>query len=528
LSVSREPPGRIGHSALTATSQPGVEIEVIDANFRPVAKGVTELTVRLPEGVYTVRFAAAGRSEQRFVRLRSGVPAEVHGADFPLESAPPSEATGASDLERRQARAVSRLVKPDRKASHNSEIVVFVRAPDDRTRSDVSRSLRLFHPDGGDAGLGELTGEDADQNKSEGWGTRLYVLRPGAYRLRFESSARRMAEQTLCVFPGRRTYAFLQYGSSLQVVQAADGSFRAERKRGMEAALATFVSTPLGELEPSADDVRLADILLHAIRVLSTAIDPATVERFGAQDACPYLRLYTCAALIRRLEAIRETRPAQMAAVTEAPIPAERLEAWIEGLLSAPLPPGDWPDFEIMGWRLAMLRDPPEEPQYAFRLRSPPMLDCCWRWASAYSVDHPDRLPVGGVFEAAATARLPAGPWLVWRSSATHGDAPEGSPEPTELQRSLEQLARELTSTRSGRPGAASYPFQPTRQFLADLTQRSQALAAAVMGFEARDDVTTSAGLRQIALALGTPAQTLERQVTEAIEEVQGLKEQFE
>jgi hypothetical protein len=524
MSLLREPSTGRGEARLIAESPPGVDIEIIDAGFKRIAAGVSRVDLVLPEGLYTVRFSVAGAIEERAVRLLPiEKPLVVKGGDFALESAPPSEGPGASAHERRQAQAFTSLAKPPRHGE-KQEIVIFVRAPDERTRSDVSRSLRLF--DSHDADVRPIDADEADRHQAEGWGTRRYTLAPGSYRLRYESSSRRMAEQTISVFQGRRTYAFLQYGSSVQV-ERSGAAARPVVRRGVDAALTTLVSSAMADLQPDPEQVRLADILLHAIRSLSTGIDPEVVESLARRDACPYLQIYASAALTRRLEVARAGPEDTAAGRANTTLPTAWMEGRIEQLLACVLP-GRWPDVQAIGWRLSMLRVPPGGEGAVLKLRAPPMLDCSWRWAAAFSVDNPDCLPTGGAFEAATGARVPAGPWLAWSSAAARSSLDLQSAPSADLAAVLASLTSELRGFAEWRRVAlreqSEWSPLPTADLLRSMTPDAQEVAAALLGSRPRGPQEGGGDAHQIASYLGAPARALGPRLTQALEEVRKLK----
>jgi hypothetical protein len=520
MSFLREPPTALGHGRLIAEAPPAVDIEVFDANFKQIATGVRRLDLDLQEGLYTVRFIAAGVTEERPVRLLPiAEPLVVRGGHLALESAPPSDAPGASDFERRQAQAFSNLAKPSRDLDEH-EIVVFVRAPDERTRSDVSRSLRLL--DSHDVDVGVVDASETEQDRVEGWGTRRYQLSPGSYRLRYESSARRMVEQTICVFPGRRTYAFLQYGSSVQIEKSGD-ELRPVVRRGVDAAQTTIVSSANAEDQPNPEDIRLADLLLHGIRSLQSGIDRALIDTLIQPDSCPFLQLYAAAALTRRLEVTRSGGAERLTEELQPDWMDSRIEALLENLV-----PGRWPDMQAIGWRLAMLREPPGDAGAILKLRFPPMLDCSWRWAAAFSVDHPDCLPSRGVFEAAASARLAAGPWLVWSSAAARASVTvENEPLFTELAPAVENLTMELRDISERRHrvfisgDSSDVAFS---KLLRAMSPNSQEVAAAVIDSDVPGRPWVHSDVHQIASYLGTPARVLGFRLSHALEEVRKLK----
>ncbi|MET7243485.1 hypothetical protein ABZT49_08960 [Methylobacterium sp. EM32] len=61
-----------GQGRLLVEAPLGVEISVADGALREVASGVTRLDQTLGEGVYAIKTTAAGRVQQKIVRIREG------------------------------------------------------------------------------------------------------------------------------------------------------------------------------------------------------------------------------------------------------------------------------------------------------------------------------------------------------------------------------------------------------------------------------------------------------------------------
>ena len=412
-----------GQATLIADGAPGVDILIINSHLRPVARGVTKLEVLLPEGVYTVRFSAGGRAEDKPVRLRAiEKPLLVEGGQFAIGSAPPSASSDVGEIERAQAHAVATFAQMAPKQGYD-ELVVFVRAPG-ATHADASRSIRLF--DAKDVAMRSRDEEalEADRvvNENEhGWAARRYRVRAGVYRLHYEASSRKMVEQTVYVFPGRRTFAFLKYGHAVELVQQ-DGGYKPVRRRGVAPEQTTLVSAAASDPNPDPDDLRLADILLHALGSSAVGLDQNLMVGLAKPDGCPYLKLYASAVLVRRLEdAIAAAAVNDEPSAFEA-ISPEVSRSWLEETcikLLRSMPQGQpWPDAQCCGWRLAALTENRFSIDLNDALSAPPMLDCSWQWAVAHSFDRPGALPSAGAFRPASEARVQAAPWLVWRSAA--------------------------------------------------------------------------------------------------------------
>lgn len=505
---------------LRIEAPPGVGIEVTDATLNMVASGLHGLELSLPEGVYAIHFAAAGVGEEKVVNLRAAAsPMEIRGGEFSLPSASPSLESTGSDLEQAQAQAVVQFADKSRRAPHKThaqELVVFVRAPDARTRSDVARSIRLLNGNAQKmrSDLEQSDMESADE-PAQGWAARSYSVPAGCYTLRYESSSRRIVEQTVCVFPGRRTFAYLKYGSNVQAERRGDG-YRNVRRRGVDPTQTVLITALEDVTAPDAEALRQADILLYAIRSPTTPLDPGLVAALLQDAKCPYFKLYAAAALLARIELTEDSSLRDRLGLSRGERSSGLASIYsqdaVRTLLDS-LPSGEWPDSTSMSWRLAQLARLPALGQ----LQAPPMLDCSWRWASACSIDLPGALPEGGTFEAAARARESAAPWLVWRASADRLKSPQNEPE-LDLDRALQAVAAQLPSTTPTEPIADPVAWSQVFHSLSpDTRQTANAVQVLAKG---PDDAVDP---RALASLLGAPASALTERLVSAADELAAL-----
>jgi hypothetical protein len=480
---------------LSVTAPVGVEIEIQDARFKPLFAGVSPARLVLPEGVYNITWHAGGRSEERMVRVRSGRTAEEYGGEFPMGSAPPSAVTSASPLEHSQFQSVAQAVAM-RSESHEAEILVIVRSSNQRPVSDLARSIRLTDRSG--ERQRPLTSGDVEKDRVSQVATRRFIARPGSNVLSFEGSKRHRLEQTVHAFAGRQTIVFLKYGSLLISEKLSSGPDLKPR-RGIDPTQTTIVSVSLARNAPDNLDERgrLADILLHKLAVGEPLRDESLLDAVK-RDEDPFLKLYSAALLASRGE----------------PDGSDLNDAL---LLTDSLRDDGVPDAACIRWRLLELGERGNG-SAGTALDMPPMLDACWRWASAHSVAHPEDIRPSPIISAAARTVEPTPPWLVWEAAAKAQRRPSSLP-PTSVAADVAELTRQIVNLVT-KQAETSLPAFLNRQ-LADLSPATVEYANAAISVLSGDralDVGEIA--RRIASSTGTPSPELAPQLDGALQEL--------
>jgi hypothetical protein len=433
-----------GTGRLIAEGPDGVEISIVNGSFETLATGTLRLELELPEGIYTVRWSGAGRIEQEVVRLRAiAKPLHVARQDFACRSAVPESVGCDRELEVSQVAAASQIasrvdsdVGPD-----EAEIVIFVRADDRRTQSRVSKDIRVLtrDPSSGRFERNEPCERGSTHDAEAGWASDRYVLKSGMHVLCYETSARRRVEQSIYAPPGRKTVAFLKYGQSLITQGSGDGTLL-RRRRGIDPAHSTILSRPLGDKDDFFADARTADILLHQLESHRAHIDEGLLQKLARPDTDPYLQLYALAVHVARAGRTADRLASVAADPAERELSAAERELGMM-LLDALSPHAQWTDARCVAWRLGIpgLSEASNAP-----LNIPPMLECCWRWAAAYSVQRPDH-PIADPYALGAAKRADPShaPWLVWAANP--------SPEEIKIEeRSSEKLREGITHLAMG------------------------------------------------------------------------------
>lgn len=524
------------HGTLIVEAPPGVDIHVADGGYTPVMRGADRVQQDLPPGVYIVRWNAAGRVESRTVMLGPGRVETVTGGRFSLGSAPPSASPDAGPHSHAQYQAARRASAAEDGPQSDSEVVVFIRAADRRTRSDPARSIRLTNLSDTAMRSGDLEGlplrlERDGEDVEEGWAARRYRVSPGLFRLIYTTSEQRVAAQTVYAMPGRRTVVFLKYGATT-VCKGEGETLSLTRHRGVDPTETTMVSRPLDQaIDWEDDELRLADILLHILTGGRGPLSRKLVDDLCAPQTDPYLKLYGAAALTHRLGSGRTAQ-------TSGQPNSWEIEALEDGRGAAPwqgeaaerlldsMPGGfPWPDVACLRWRLQALGRANPNMAEPDRLAAPPMLACAWSWASSHSTTRPEVTPLTGALAEAASGRLDAEPWLVWRTTPPRqarraASAPIATSEQLEGQVSaFFAEVQKLAPARAEAPSAFGARLDP--EIAQALSPQAQATVQTALAMSAgalpHETVTPSALL---AGALGLPAQALSSQIEDTLAEL--------
>jgi hypothetical protein len=530
MSPSDQIPTR-GVSTLIASGAPGVEIKIVDTDYRVLARGTDELRLTLPEGVYMVDWMSGGQGSQKVVRLLP-VPEPLIVSPDPAVGAGPAEALTAqsSAPEQAIAQTLDEMTRPS-EVDYGSDLAVIIRAASPEAKTDLSAGLRLLN---GDDVAMRSDGQDAaalQEETDNGYAARLYHVPAGDFRLRYVATTGETLDQTVPVMKDRRTVVFMSAGTGSVLIPDGE-TFQTVERQGVDPSRTVVVSVPRTALASAlAEDARLAEILLHDLAVGRGSLGQAFTDALDAPDADPLLRVYAAAVILTRLD--QGASPA-----LDAPWPAEapeqaafaarwraRAALWLTSVLQTGAPP----DVTPMLWRLqeageALAVKPPP-------LASPPMLDCAWGWAVAQSTRDPKAVPAGVSFRAAGRGTGGTAPWLTWRAASAKGGAPAAKGSKSgDLPAMVDAVASKVADIVNAIPASGS----PDRRgdpldFLSP-----DAKAMAVRAFEVADPQglrttdSAAAGARtdpvtELATLFGTPAPELQARLAQTLAELDDM-----
>lgn len=505
---------------LTVTAPLGVEIEVLDGTFRPVSRGAGTITMTLADGLYSVVWSAAGRCEERLVRVPAGDSVSVDGGKLSSDSAPPSLLGETSDLEKLQFDIASSIANTDvdmeRVAKDSdSELVVFVRSGIGSGGLNTACEVQLI--DRANQVIPVVSSDaDVTAGVENALASKLFHVAPGSYFLQYVTTDGRRVEQTVFTFEGRRTLAFLKCTVGLFVgPPGKEGNYVSSE--GIDPTSSTFVSIRLGERLGDLDEVtRLADILLHKLVVGQPLNDLALLETISKPDADPFMKLYAATALLDPRAVAASNRSDIGAEATEAkraqPVTAQEL------LGSMPHMP-KYPDIQCIEWEIGSAEQGVDGED--LRLQVPPMLETCWRWASAASFDRSIGVEQSPSLVAASHVTQSCSPWLVWSADEQPGVDEKAVSGASELWASVERLATTANARYQAETSAVGSPTStmPASGFaLSDAT--IDVMNAAVAVVSSAGDATPEELAKRVAFRTGTPKVMMRELVDAAIDEL--------
>ena len=502
---------------LEISSLLGTEISILDGGFSERGSGITHWSGDLEDGVYTIVLSAAERSQRWVVRVRGG-----HKISFPDDVAGASE-WGSQDRQLEE-------LADDATVDYNGLNGVFIAvvAPDAKVRADLTRNLRLRGVD--DFKMRRDT-ESPSKTKPSNWASVSYNVHPGAYLLTYETFERRIMDQVIYVMPGRRTVVLLHYGQT-GIIERQKEDPKLRKRRGIDPSRTLVVSLDR-DSGPSRllQDLRIAEILLHHLRTRARSVDPSVAIALLGPNIDPYLKLYAAlgtlampGSVIQRLTASIHQDPNED---SEGAAAAKRL-------LDELAPYRDWPDVKCLDWRLRMSLDAQHS-----TLTSPPMLEICWRWASAHSTRHQEIETIEpSVVQTAEMAEPDASPWFAARAATAAINISKAMPKEIKLANqenaghALAMLIEHVQLALNRNRPVDSTDIRKTKAGLnqpssIDFSQlsvtSSRVIQALINSGISETNLAPATILPQLAASLASPFSALESMIQLALDELRSL-----
>ena len=408
---------------------PGVEIQVIDGDYHIINRAIEKSEVNLDQGIYLIRWLAADNAYEQIVRLLP--------SDRELQVNIPDEFARSTRVEPVEAQALVSTGRRTPKAKALSGIVVIERSGDKVSEGSRWSEMRLYDKDEVAMQSTKPSLEPARPETNGGYAIAVYQLSPGNYRLRYEASTGMSLDQTIVAFADRRTFVFFTQEGAYTLV-ASENAYERQQYIGVNPEKTVIVTIPTSVEAVHPDDLRVSEILLHAIAFGGDPLDRNMMERVTANDADPLLRLYAATLIIAQLE--RKASPGLDDPYPLAESDGETIGSFESRWTNRALdlikkidPPDASPDLISLRWHLSG--------SDGLSLTAPPMLVGSWASAARFSVSMPDSLPDTPSFRAASRGRVDAGPWLVWRATA----AKEGTLGVREVDSSASELSDAVT-----------------------------------------------------------------------------------
>lgn len=419
---------------LQASAAPGVEIEVVDADFQIKARGMGKLEVRLPEGIYMVNAIASGHTQETLVRLLPD--------DKPLKvklRAP----KGLAETVAGTAGKLNLASQP-KHSPEEGEVVVIIQSTTAGAGKRPNVELRLLNRRDVAMRSNGRSVKALQEETSRGQAARVYAVREGLYRLQYVSPYGETMQQGVPVLAGRRTIVVLA-ATVGEVLASGEGAFQRITYFGVDASKTVMVTTPLAETVAQAGEaLRLAEILLHDLAVGRAALGDDLVERLSQPEGCPLLKLYGAVLIVHHLATARLPSPglpwSPDSSKDKAVARWRRLaRGWLKDIEARALAADITPAI----WRLARFGATGRSNVRA-TLPDPPLLERCWVWAAVHSVGDVRAVPPRVAFKGAVRGASGASPWLAWRAAAGKGPAFAATSKPGQLFSLIQKVEHRL------------------------------------------------------------------------------------
>lgn len=382
---------------LDVSSSPGVEIELYDHQFQPVARATERLSERLPVGLYKLQLRVGGLVKNELVALEpNGL--SLHRDMEGWRSAAPTaklQSTSEARVETQMHIGVDAWAECSRRAGREGAqraLFCFVSSPTVHSRSDLGRRLRIL-PFDGDARVLEQAAVD-DRSQDAGWAWKSYVDPPRLVRLAFFDGLREV-EQLVPTYDGYCTAVFLRHDR------------KTAARWGVQASATTVLMARLSDPAwEHRENHRYADLALRALERGGRPVSEETAAQLCDDAALdPLTRLYIAAHLISRWHFSRSSQRPEWALL-------HALKAL--GRLNVEAP--DLPDVRLLSrWAqthgLTMDNPAPAQP-----VNYPPMLNFSWSVGVQAAIDDTTLVAADSLANSASLQRAQAGPWFAWRA----------------------------------------------------------------------------------------------------------------
>jgi len=212
MSNSEEQMGKV--HLVVAADTPFTEIFIIDGQFRRVGKGLGNLEIDLPPGLYNVKFKSGSLIKQIPAILEQGNAEKVIRAPTMKFSSPApfNDTLVTHEYHCEPAEELSRQVHANK--SSGSQIFIFTRDLETKEPTDTMKGLSLHELSGrlliDFSGIGKTGSKWVMKEGMNPWGGYTVSVTPGIYRLRVYISESQSLEQTIVACGGWQTQIFLK------------------------------------------------------------------------------------------------------------------------------------------------------------------------------------------------------------------------------------------------------------------------------------------------------------------------------
>lgn len=431
---------------LVASATAGVDVFIIDSQFRIVAQGGRRLEKLLSPGIYKVKFQAGSAVHEEHVVLEPGAGVvEVRSPALSIQSSAPLAGTQAThEYHMASAAGLSRGVQV--RDGAGAKIFVFARVWTDPNRSDPSGGFpRGQHPATG-LTLHDVNGRlvadlcedgEADLGAADPWSGCTIEVAPGPYRLRLDVPEIGVLEQMVVAPPDWQAQVFLLQGN---YSVSESPVWRPDLISG-----SILLARAAEGFDPDSESLQLTELARVALTRHRLVVASDLVEQLlGSKFENPMLGLYAAHALLA------------------ASTPDHRAVKQVIGSLRAMI--GAHPDVDALGLQLG------EEVECKYEL--PPMLRRSWTIVVEHAARRRDLVPAGSLASRASTALWGNTAWLIWESDRMEEAAGE-SPDLEEGVQRMESIAARLVTPEGNLPANANLD-EVEQEILSYVARRSQ------------------------------------------------------
>ncbi len=354
-----------------------VELFLIDARMKMVARGRKRLKTQQPIGVYTLKLRAGPASREEVILLDRNMTHRVGPLEF--ASAVPLNATSET-REYQQAAASARSLKVDVELGEGASIFVFARewTPDKgktKTGQHPAEGLTLCSENGDK--LVDFQTQSYTDMRDDAWAACRVSVNPGIYRLAVRVATGESFEMALAAMPGYHVKVFL-----MQRDEQASG-----RGRRPDLARASVLMSRTAGFNQMSEESRIAEMAKLAL-VDRRRVYGTEMNRFLQDKAKnPMLGIIGGHLLLLEKE-----------------VDMDLLKTVVSNLRN--LFSETHPDVEALALAAGM--------GTAHRFTMPPMLRASWQIVLDHSVKEPELVPLGSLAASLATLVTQQDPWLIW------------------------------------------------------------------------------------------------------------------
>ncbi len=372
-------------------SDPNAEVFLINSRFQRIAKGVGGLEVLdVSPGLYTLKYKIGNLFKEEGLIIYPGTGKKfVQGPEMDISTAVPLvNSSNAYEYHLHYASEQSKIVH--KTEGNGGQLFLFVRDLDKRGRTNPSRGLSLYYPDGREIVDFTEVGQSNFEKKEAAWSACTIELDPGAYILKNRTGGIGTLEQIVIICDEWQTQIFM--------FRRSFGSGKKGRRADMADA-SILMARKYEGFNPDREDLKWTEIAKKALMNDRSGVGSELKDMLWAKFENPMLGIYGAHLLLKKEE-----------------FDSSLFETVIGNLLGLV---GDHPDvlslkFQIDSRRNAnKISSESDLPIFNY----PPMLQASWNLILKASVQYPQIIPIDSFAAQVSLNTLNTCAWLIWRKT---------------------------------------------------------------------------------------------------------------